>query len=266
MMKCGLIQFAPRLGDEMRNISAIDALLQDVPQGALIVLPELANSGYRFTHFDEAWQYAATIDESDYVHFLIQRCQEKNIAVVTGFLEKEDSSLYNSSLLIDSSGVLSHYRKIHLFCDEKDIFTPGNLGVPVVEVEGVKVAMLICFDWMFPEVWRMAGLAGADVVCHPANLVLPYAQSVVPSYALLNRFYVITANRYGTERDLSFSGQSVMVAPNGEVLYRAPQHGNALLLMEVDTTLSRNKMITPKNHLIHDRRPQCYHSLLDNTK
>ena len=87
-----------------------------------------------------------------------------------------------------------------------------------------KIGILVCFDWIFPETWRVLALQGADIVCHPSNLVLPgFAQKAVPVHALMNRMYVVTANRVGTERDLTFTGMSVIADPAGEVLVRGSE-------------------------------------------
>jgi predicted amidohydrolase len=128
--------------------------------------------------------------------------------IVTGFNESENRLLYNSAILIGPEGIVGKYRKLHLFMNEKKYFQPGNLGLPVFEVLGIKMGMLVCFDWMFPEVWRIMAMQGAQLICHPSNLVLPYAQKAVTTHAINNRIFIATANRIGTEGDLTFTGQS----------------------------------------------------------
>ena len=120
-------------------------------------------------------------------------------------------------------GIAGHYRKLHLFVNEKDIFEPGDLGLPVFDRPYGRVGMQVCFDWAFPEAWRVLALKGADVICHPANLVLPgLAQSALPIYALTNRVFIATANRVGTEGELTFTGTSLIADPGGRVLSQAP--------------------------------------------
>jgi predicted amidohydrolase len=119
--------------------------------------------------------------------------------------------------------------------------------------------MLVCFDWMFPEVWRILALKGADLICHPSNLVLPsLAQQAVPIHALTNRVYVVTANRIGTEGNLSFTGLSIIANPKGEVLLQASPTGGEVGLVEADLELARDKQITARNHIFADRRPEEY--------
>ena len=124
--------------------------------------------------------------------------------------------------------------------------------------------MLICFDWTFPEAWRILALRGADVICHPSNLVLPgLAQRGLPIHALLNRVYVVTANRIGLENDLRFTGMSLVADPQGNVLANASEADTEVSIVEVDLTLARDKQMTPRNHCFHDRRPEEYAQLVE---
>lgn len=256
-MKIALIQFAPVFGDLKSTIESLKDLLFKAREADIVVLPELANSGYHFDSKDQAFSLSETIEESIFLDFIIESCLQYNFTLATGFLEKEGDELYNSAVLLDKTGVVGTYRKLHLFMNEKNIFERGNVGLPIFSVGGVKIGMLVCFDWMFPEVWRKLALKGVDLILHPSNLVLPYAQSVIPSYALVNRVFIATANRFGTEKELSFTGQSVIVNPKGEVLAKADEL-EEILFAEIDPELARNKMITPMNDIFKDRRTDIY--------
>jgi predicted amidohydrolase len=118
--------------------------------------------------------------------------------------------------------------------------------------------MLICFDWMFPEAWRVLALKGAELIAHPANLVLPYCQSVMPSYSLVNRLFIVTANRTGTEEDLTFTGNSVITNPIGQTIVHGSVDKEEVINSEIDLRLSVNKKITPENDVFKDRRTDVY--------
>ncbi len=90
-------------------------------------------------------------------------------------------------------------------------------------------------------------LKGAQLIAHPLNLVLPYCQGVMPSYSLVNKCFIATANRVGTERDLTFTGQSVVVNPMGAYVIKASKEKSELLTVEVDLDQSNNKHITSRN-------------------
>jgi beta-ureidopropionase len=129
----------------------------------------------------------------------------------------------------------------------------------VFDIGPCRIGMLVCFDWIFPEAWRVLALKGADIICHPSNLVLPgLAQRAVPIHALTNRFYVVTANRIGCEGDLTFTGMSTIADPKGQVLARAPRVGEKVNRIEIDVSLARTKDITSRNNILADRRPEQY--------
>ena len=258
-LKIGYVQFAPVLGDLDATLAALESLLPQRAEADLVVLPELCNSGYNFADMDQAVGTAESVEDSRFIAFLSATCRQYGFHVVSGFNEREGASLYNSAVLVGPTGCLGRYRKLHLFKNEKRFFQPGNLGLPVFSCGEAKIGILVCFDWIFPETWRVLALQGADIVCHPSNLVLPgLAQRAVPVHALMNRMYVVTANRVGTERDLTFTGMSVIADPAGEVLVRGPEREDHVGIATADLQRAHDKWITPWNHLLDDRRPECY--------
>lgn len=260
-IQAGYIQFAPLFGMEEKNMAVIDSLLDFGRDADIVIIPELPNTGYVFNSRSEAWNYASTVNESPYITFLLEKARSANQFIVSGFCEKENDKLYNSSILIGPGKIIGKYRKLHLFMDEKEIFEPGNLGMPVFNTEIGRIAMLICFDWAFPEAWRIMGLKGAQLVCHPSNLVLPHAQNAVPVHSLINRYFTITANRFGEERGIHFSGKSIISSPDGKIISAAGKNDAITRTITIDLSLSENKNLTPKNHAYDDRRPELYQDI-----
>lgn len=256
-MKLSIVQFEPKFGDLLQTIEKLKSLLKKAKEADLVVLPELANTGYNFDSKEQALNLSETINESVFLAFLMDACREYQFSVATGFSEKEGEKLYNSSVLVDETGVKSVYRKLHLFMNEKNIFEAGNIDLSVIDHKGIKLGMLVCFDWMFPEAWRKLALQGAELILHPSNLVLPYAQSVIPSYSLINRVFIATANRIGTEKELTFTGQSIVTGTKGEVLAKAGL-SEEILMLEIDPKKAEDKMITPLNDAFKDRRTDIY--------
>jgi predicted amidohydrolase len=266
-LKIGFIQCAPVLGDVQAAIRKIDQLLHGCEIADILVLPELCNSGYNFVSHEQAYETSEEIENSIFIQFLEQKCSQLNLYLVSGFNERDKEVLYNSAVLIGPSGYIGRYRKLHLFMNEKDYFTPGNTDLPVYDIGLCKIGMLVCFDWIFPEVWRILALKGAEIICHPSNLVIPgLAQRAVPIHALTNRVYTVTANRIGAERDLSFTGLSTIANPTGDILVQASQNEEEVGITDVDIALARDKMITDRNDIFADRRPEQYSSILLTTK
>jgi predicted amidohydrolase len=263
-MKVGFIQTNPALAQLERNVTRIEDLVCQAMGAELLVLPELCHTGYRFESRQQAWELSEKIEGSNYLNRLQKVCAERQFHIVTGFNERDGEKLFNTAVLIGPSGVVGKYRKMHLFMDEKDIFEPGDLGLPVFDIGTCRIGLLICFDWIFPEVWRILALKGADIICHPSNLVIPgLCQKAIPVHAVCNRVFVITANRIGTERDLTFTGLSTIADPKANILIQASPDRDEVGLVDVDIALARNKNTTPRNHVFDDRRPNEYRRLLE---
>jgi predicted amidohydrolase len=200
------------------------------------------------------------------VEALTALCRQRDFHLVTGFCERRGEQVYNSALLIGTEGVQHVYRKLHLFAEEKRVFDEGDLPLSVQTVRGARIGLMVCFDWAFPEVARVLALQGAEVLCHPSNLVLGFCQQAMLTRCLENRVYAVTANRYGRDKrphgELRFTGKSQIVAPGGALIHRAPSQHALLYIIEIDLDSARNKRITPWNDLLADRRPAWYGDLV----
>jgi len=146
--------------------------------------------------------------------------------------------------------------------NEKNIFDKGDKGFPVFQMGEYKLGMLLCFDYLFPEPWRIMALKGADIIAHPSNLITNKAFKVVPAQAVMNGYYVFTTNRIGVEGDLSFTGNTFAVDPKGEVIAKGSSDKPEVVMTKIDPKHSRDKMITPLNHVLNDRFPEDYKEIL----
>jgi predicted amidohydrolase len=258
--RVSIIQFQPELADPQENIKRLEPLIDAASDSLLIVLPELSDSGYNFTSRGQAVQCAETIGESGlFQDFIIRKTKEKGNFIVSGINEKAGEKLYNSAILAGPNGIIGKYQKLHLFVNEKDIFEPGNAGLPVFDIGPIRIGISICFDYLFPEPWGIMARKGADLICHPSNLLTENPRKCLPGIAFSNKIYVATANRIGTERDLTFNGESFFTLPNGNIVNMLSPDLPGITSIEIDTELSRNKMITKRNHAFDDRRPEVYH-------
>ena len=137
-------------------------------------------------------------------------------------LEADGEDRYNTAVLIGPDGtLLGKYRKQKLG-HETVRNTPGKTSSAHRTPFG-KVGLMICFDWYYPESARTLALKGAEIICHPSNLVLPHCPDAMVTRCLENRVFAITANRIGTEArggkpPLTFIGNSEVVTPRGKIL------------------------------------------------
>ncbi len=267
-VKVGFLQFAPEFRAPEVNLARVERLISPIEVDGL-VLPELSTTGYAFSSKEELLPFAEPIPGLT-TEKLTRLAVAKGIWLVVGLAEKDGNSLYNSSVLISKDGKLHKYRKIHLFDREKLIFAPGNLPFQVIDIVGTglkpvptrvcttKLGLLICFDWIFPESARTLALKGTQIICHSANLVLPYCQFAMQTRAIENRVFIITANRTGEERDLKFTGNSQVVNPKGEVLLKANAEEECVKVIDIDPAEALDKNVTERNNIITDRRPEFY--------
>ena len=261
MFRVGYYQFKPVFGQKKKNLAKVISALHET-SADLVVLPELPFAGYYFQNREEAMFYAEDPLDSTLVESLTALCKERDFYVVTGFAEKKADKCFNSALLIGPGGLEHTYRKLHLFNEEKNWFDPGDIDLGVQTVRGIKIGIMICFDWIFPEVMRTLTLQGAQVICHPSNLVMNYCQNAMQTRCIENMVYAVTANRYGRDKrphgELRFTGQSQITAPKGVVIHKAPTQREMLFITEIDPEAALNKYITGLNHLHKDRRPEFY--------
>jgi predicted amidohydrolase len=261
-MKISALQFAPRLLDKDYNLQKIKQLL-DKLKTDLVVLPELCNSGYVFATKEEVFSVAEEAGKGETYFTLSEIASCNNCNIVYGYPELDGNNLFNSCILIMPDGRFYNYRKTHLFNREKLFFSPGDTGFQVFTIlNGVKIGMMICFDWQFPEAARTLALLGAQIICHPANLVLPWCQQAMKTRCLENRVFAVTANRIGTEinagETVSFTGQSQILNTKGEVLSSLSVSEERTITVEINPEEANDKTVTEYNDAFKDRRPEFY--------
>jgi predicted amidohydrolase len=198
--------------------------------------------------------------------FLCQKSLETGAIIVAGFIERDGMNYYNSSIIISSGSVIGMYRKLHLFNKEKLFFTPGNYPLKVYIINGWKIGMMICFDWIFPEVSRVLALEGAQIIAHPSNLIMPFCQKAMVTRCLENRIFAITANRVGIEKrgedEFKFTGGSQITSINGDILSVASKDTSCIDIIDVDISQADDKRINLYNDIITDRNPVFYGKII----
>lgn len=271
------VQMEPHVGEKSTNVQrSIQHIEEAARNGAsLVVLPELANSGYVFASRDEAFSLAEELSSGTTVEMWADAARRLGVHIVAGIAERDGQRLYNSAVLIGPSGLVGTYRKLHLWNHEHVFFEPGNRGVPVFDLPLGRVSIAICYDGWFPEVYRLASAQRADIVCVPTNWVPMPAQpldspamatTLTMAAAHSNGLMVACANRIGTERGQPFIGQSLIVGGDGWPLAGpAPKDHEVVLYAPIDVQRIRSgRALNAFNHVVHDRRPEAYDSIAGN--
>ena len=174
----------------------------------------------------------------------------------------EAGSWHITSTLVDAAGVeLLSYAKVHLFGDdERAAFSPAEAGPAVVDFNGFRTSMVICYDVEFPETVRAAALGGAELLLVPTALAHGFEsvpQILLRARALESQLTIAYANHSGTEEGCEFLGGSVIAGPDGSLLAAAGP-GTEILYAEVNPDAARTaRDVVP---YLRERRPELYRS------
>jgi N-carbamoylputrescine amidase len=274
-LRVAAIQMEPRVGRKEANVARSLVLMAEAAKGGaqLVVLPELCNSGYVFDTREEAFELAEEIPTGASCRAWLDAARQHNLYVVAGITEREGETLYNSAVVLGPKGYIGTYRKNHLWGAENLFFEPGNLGVPVFRIGAGRIACAICYDIWFPEIFRLAALQGADLLCVPTNWVpmpsqpkdsMVMANILAMAGAHSNSMFVAAADRVGVERGQPFLGNSVIVSHSGWLL-AGPASADGEEILYADMNLSdarRKRSLNQFNQLLRDRRTDFYDQML----
>jgi predicted amidohydrolase len=177
---------------------------------------------------------------------------------------------FNTSVVINSTGhIVATYRKIHLFDvdipgavaqRESDFITPGR-DLVMVNVDGVRLGLSVCFDIRFPEMYRELARSGADVLAIPAafNAVTGRAhwEILIRSRAIENHAFVVAAAQVGTtDEGIATFGHSLIIDPWGEILAESTSGGPDVItaVLDLHEVTKRRQQIAVMDY----RRPDLY--------
>jgi predicted amidohydrolase len=262
-------QLSLQVGELEANRSAgREAIAAAAGDGAdIVVVPELASSGYVFADAEEARRCAETVD-GETVTGWIALAREHRLVIVGGLCELDEAGvLRNSAVIVDLSGVRAVYRKAHLWDREQLVFEPGRERPPVVDTEHGRVATMVCYDVEFPEWVRLAALDGADLLCVPTNWPReprpdgerPAEVTRVQAGASVNRMFVAACDRAGTERGVDWVSGTVIVGPDGFPLAGPVcEDRSATVTARCRLGDARQKGTSERNDALQDRRPELY--------
>lgn len=270
-VRVAVCQMAPEVGARRANLDKCASFIERAARGGanVVVLPELASSGYVFESRAEAHSLADAFDGGDTTTLWGRLARDLNVHIVGGFCEQAAGTLYNAAALMGPQGPVGLFRKVHLWGDENLFFAPGNLGFPVFATPLGTLGAAICYDGWFPETYRTMALAGAELVCVPTNWVpIPgqdpqreaMANVLVMAAAHSNSICIAAANRVGIERGQPFIGQSLIVSHTGwPAAGAASATEEAIVFADLDLAAARRaRCWNDFNHPLRDRRADAY--------
>ena len=263
-------QLAPAVGDDAANMAAVGRAIDEaVALGAdLIVLPELCTSGYVFESEAEVAAAALSVDSPVFDGWSA-RLSGSGAVLVAGFPLKDAHEIFNAAVMLDESGVLAVYRKVHLWNDEKSWFVAGSEAPPVVDTRHGRIGILVCYDLEFPEMVRGLLLEGAEVIAVPTNWPLgdtpdqerPAELHDAMTSARHSHLILAACDRCGSERGVTFTGGSAIIGADGWIKADRPERDAGVITADVDVATARDKTVSARNHILDDRRPDVYGQL-----
>ena len=282
-LKIGYLQ-QHNIADTKTNILRLAEGIKDLAKrGAeLVVLQELHNSLYfcqveDVNNFDLAEPVPGP--STDFFGAVAREC---GVVIVASLFERRAAGLYhNTAVVIERDGTIAgKYRKMHIPDDpayyEKFYFTPGDLGFRPIDTSVGRLGVLVCWDQWYPEAARLMALQGAELLIYPT--AIGYALSdteaeqqrqreawttVQRGHAVANGLPVVSVNRVGFEPDpsgmtdgIQFWGSSMVVGPQGEMLYRSSADEEESIIAEVD--LAHSEDVRRWWPFLRDRRIDAY--------
>lgn len=190
-----------------------------VSRGAMVVLPEMFSTGFSMNVEAIAEPKGGQTEQ-----FLAAVAREFGVFVLGGVVTPGTAGKgRNEAVIFSPEGrEIARYAKMHCFnpSNEGDHYEAGDRPV-LVEAGGWQVAPFVCYDLRFPEIFRSAAAAGAQLLAVIANwpaVRIEHWIALLRARAIENQAYVIGVNRVGQTPKLAYCGRSLVVAPRGEII------------------------------------------------
>ena len=242
-MKISIAQFKSELGAVEENFSTAAKLIAAAQNSDVILLPELWPTGY----YPLPVENFADIDGERTKNFLCAAAKKFSVNIIGGsVIVSSGGKIFNRCHVANRRGeIVAAYDKTHLFsfADEEKVFSAGD-KICVVELDGVKCGVAICYDLRFPEFMRKIALAGAEIIFIPAAWSLKRLtprQILTKARAIENQVFVVFANS---------SGKSEVVNPSGEVV---AESGRDAEILTAEINLNERAEVISAMNLLADR-------------
>lgn len=264
-MRLALAQYALDSEVESNLAKALGLMTAAARDAAhMIIFPELCLSPFfpQYAGHDVA-RYAISLDDR-YIHHFQAACQRLKLAASPNVYLREGGRMFDASLMIGADGsVMGISKMVHIAqmpgFYERDYYTPSDTGFRVYETPLGKIGIVVCFDRHYPESIRTCALRGASLVVIPTANTMDEPRDVfeceLRAAAFQNGIYVAMCNRVGTEGEVVFCGESVVVDPSGNIVVKGDST-EAVVLADVE--LSQVIAARTKRPYLLLRRPELY--------
>lgn len=254
--------------------SLASGIFSAAQQGAeLVCLQELTLSPYFCTRSDvDPTPYMEDIHSGPTAQFVSQMAKAHKVCITASLFEKAG---YNTAVAFNNQGkLIAITRKQHIPSGEKYhenfYFKPGDSNYPIHNIAGHQFGLPTCYDQWFPELSRIYGLKGTEILVYPTAIggeptapgfdSQPMWQKVMIAQGIMSNTFIIAVNRIGCEDDLQFYGSSFISTPMGEILAQAPRNESAVLVADLD--FSQRELWGRLFPFAQQREPATYQDLV----
>jgi len=235
------IQMSSTIGDKEANFhKVLDLIHKNIKKGTdIILLPEVWTVGWKPNAFKDS---AENLEKGATFQFLSEIAKAYKVNIFGGsYVTQKDGKYFNTCPVINREGdLIAHYNKMHLFsyygCDEGKFIENGENPV-LIDIEGVKIGLTICYDIRFPEIYRAYRKAGADLLINMAAWPLSRAihwESLTKARAIENQCFMVALTQSGLiEGDEWNLGHSRVIDFNGEVVSEIKDNKEGAIFAEI---------------------------------
>ena len=253
------------VGDKKGNLARMEKLAERAADNGaeVLMLPEACLTGYTVRKSMHPW--AEPLD-GPLVNTLVDICSRRDLMILAGLVEKNhNQALHLTQVLAGPQGPLGAYRKTHLGPTEKTLFEPG-VDLTVMDVDGVKYGVQLCYEGHFPEVSLTQALMGADILLipHASPRETPEEKAerwlrYLPARAYDNSVYLAACNQAGDNgAGLSFAGVAMIAGPKGDIMAMTHGEEDDLVIADIKekplTQVREGRM----GYFLPERRPSMY--------
>lgn len=234
-MKIGVCQTKIVEGNIEENILHIENIIKSHIDKKLdlICFPELCISGYDFDVLKDNFNEKAIFS---------MLSKKYNIKILAGVASFEDDKYYDVVCIWSEDGeIIFEYKKIHLWAEERSCFENGE-KIDFIEIDNVKIGVLICADLGFPEVSNILAMKGCDVIIIPSAWHAPYGNMfklLAKARAIENQMYIITVNR--AAGNINYCGNSCCCDPSGNIIAQSNTISEDYFEISIDTSKVEEK-------------------------
>lgn len=258
-MRIACVQLNIAFGDPKENFRKVEEKVRKAAMlnAEIVVLPEMWNTGYDLTNLEEI----ADVNGEDTKSLLTRLAKELHIHIIGGSVStKRGNHFFNTMYVVNNIGeVIAEYDKAHLFkLMDEHLYLEAGTDKNIFALNDVDMGGVICYDLRFPEWFRTHSLAGAKVIFVPAQWPagrIDHWKILLQARAIENQCFIVAVNRVGEDLNNSFNGNSMVIAPWGEVLWLGAEEETIGL---VEINLDEVDEVRKRIPVFQDRRVDIY--------